>query len=228
MLVTVTLIIAVIIYLFAPLNRLFFRLELHGKVLRIIGITHLLLLLLFTYLFVFNLLGKSYFFWGRYTNYIIFWGWLITGFSLAAFKLKNIIFKIYITLLQLFWVFALVVTFVVPLMGLLILMVVSSFANQPGKVVFEDRSFRIEESNEVRFMTPKYYTPYFLVEKKGIIEKKNHFSIGTDCKGDTTQVLLALIKPAGDSVLVTMQFNESCVVYHGDFSNSVTTKVKLN
>lgn len=229
MLLPVTIIATAALYLFAPLNHAFFRLKISQKTLKIIRVTHFVLLAMFAFLVFLFLSGKNYYFIGRYTNYLVFWGLLMTGFALAAFKPGNLFLKYYLFLFQFVWVFAIIVTLVVPLLGLWFILPLTPFATPPGKVEYNSSDFRIEVNNEPRFMAPKFYRPYFLIEKKGIIEIRHRFSAGIYCEGNY-DILSADVQYMDnkDSALVTMRFKQDCEVSYDSIANTISKKVELN
>ncbi len=78
-------------------------------------------------------------------------------------------------------------------------------------------------------MAPKFYTPYFLVEKKGIIEIKHRFSADVYCEGNY-EILSANVQymDNNDSALITMWFKQDCEVSYDSSANTISKKVKLD
>lgn len=234
MLLNILMGIAITAYLFSILNYFWFKVQVHHYILTVFKIAHFVVLAVLIFqgiVNIFNSESSVVYYAGKYTRFIIFWSFIITGFLLVGFglrKVKSKLLKTYLFFLQYGVIAITVICFFIPLLGLVGLLTLKELAGPPGKTVYESGSFRVDEVGAGKIMAPPGLKVYNLVKKSGIFETRNSIRIYSDTENMPTLVD-AEVQPAGiDSVLVTMIFKEDILVSHDSVSKAITQKVTIN
>lgn len=229
MFINILLVTTVIVYLFALVNILWLKIKLKPKAVKYIQTIHFILLPLFLLSALTSLFSDTTIYYaGYYTNPIIFWGFIITGFMLVGFKfrvIKNKLVKIYLFLFQYVWLTLIVVGIIIPFMGIMVLYSFKPFAEPHGKTVYENNSYRIDEQGTGLLLAPRYKKFYHLVNKKGLYETKISFGVYSEIEGMPTVTSAKINAVENDSALVTLSFEEDIIIDIDSTSKTITQKI---
>jgi hypothetical protein len=232
MLPSVLFISTAILYVFSILNSLWFKIKLPAWFLKPLKTVHIILIPVFTFPLVSFLLNNTFYYKGHYTNTIVFWSFLISGFLLAGFGIpviKNKLLKTYLYLLQYIWFLLIAITLIMPMVGLLMSFPVLHFALPPGNVVFSNEQFRVEKQNEnLNFIRRRYMKRYYLVPTKGLINRKTSFSLYVKTDSVPNYSSIEVESSNDSSVYVTFRCDEDIIFDENDsLQNSITKKIIL-
>lgn len=232
MLLTIVLSLTIAAYLFSFINFFWLKIKVPLKFFRVLKVVHFVLLPLFLFPIIFYWYREyPIHYLGRYTNFIVFWGFLITGFLLAGFlpkPIKNQILTFYLSFLKYIWVVLLLGAFINPYRFFGQIMILNELGKQPERIIYDSQKFRIEEERTGKIMSPQHLKIYSLFQKKGIFETENSIRLFSEVKGMPTVTEANVMQLSADTVLVTMTFKEDILLDGDSVSKSITQKVKLN
>lgn len=231
MFINILLTITVVVYLFGLINPFWLKLTLNNRFMGILLAIHLVLLPLFlipilSALFV----DTTIYYAGLYTQPLVFWGFLISGFLYFAFAFRtaqNIIIMIYTFIFQYVWLLIIIIGVIIPFAGILVLFSFKPFAAPHGKTVYEEKTFRIDEHGTGLLLAPRYKKFYYLVSKKGLYETKTSFAVYSEVEGMPTVTSAKVNITDNDSVLVTMNFVEDIRINIDSTSKTTMQKIAL-